>query len=521
MAIIRPATPGFLFTLTATILLAVVSFNVPLIKSIYFLKAGISSGGISGNITFGTLGYCTDLPGNTTCTSARVGYELDINSLVGNNSRLQIPQVVVKWITYALVLHIVAFVLAAGAALFGLLAHVREFSMSCMSSCVSGIGAVIALVAFIFDLAFFFIARSRINSVSGGHAEIGSAVWLTLAAWLLLFFSGCFYCIGRCCINRRPRDTLPKHSDRTGSGWLPAGAGGNNYDEQMRLDAIKAEADRKARAQRGEVGLPAFTEYDPTQPLTTHVEDDDSQYVPHRNGYAQAAPGTRAVDDYYSPAGAAQNSYPPQPRRQGTQHSGHSTQPSTYPATTYVDADALVPLGGTPSHLSTKNSNVYLAAGQASQRATPSQHSQYGSQASDFNHTQQPSNIAYGQAVTHDYPYYSQHNQPTTAFNSDLYNNTAQIYPTPAPAPAAGGSRSPPQRHYTLGGGGYGDNVVPNLHDDHSTGVPLPYPSANATSPMGPRSQPVPEPHYEDQPPVYDDGAALPPGVWGAKGGNR
>jgi hypothetical protein len=76
MGIIRPATPGFLVTLTATILLAVVSFNVPIIKSVYFLKAGVNSGSISGNITFGTLGFCTELPGSSTCSSARVGYEL-------------------------------------------------------------------------------------------------------------------------------------------------------------------------------------------------------------------------------------------------------------------------------------------------------------------------------------------------------------------------------------------------------------------------------------------------------------
>ena len=54
----------------------------------------------------------------------------DINKLVGDNSKIQIPQVVVKWITYALVLHIVALVLAAGSTLFGILAHIREFLLT-------------------------------------------------------------------------------------------------------------------------------------------------------------------------------------------------------------------------------------------------------------------------------------------------------------------------------------------------------------------------------------------------------
>lgn len=76
MGIIRPATPGFLVTLVATVLLAVVSFCVPYLKSVYFLKASVSVSGISGNITFGTLGYCLELTNGTTCSSPKVGYEL-------------------------------------------------------------------------------------------------------------------------------------------------------------------------------------------------------------------------------------------------------------------------------------------------------------------------------------------------------------------------------------------------------------------------------------------------------------
>lgn len=76
MGFIRPATPGFLITLTATVLLAVVSFSVPYFKSVYFLKASLSSGGVDGSIIFGVLGYCLELPGNTTCSKPSVGYEL-------------------------------------------------------------------------------------------------------------------------------------------------------------------------------------------------------------------------------------------------------------------------------------------------------------------------------------------------------------------------------------------------------------------------------------------------------------
>ena len=76
MAIIRPATPGFIVTLVATILLAIVSFCVPYFKSVYFLKASISVDNYNGSITFGTLGYCLELSNGTSCSKPSVGYEI-------------------------------------------------------------------------------------------------------------------------------------------------------------------------------------------------------------------------------------------------------------------------------------------------------------------------------------------------------------------------------------------------------------------------------------------------------------
>lgn len=76
MSCIRPATPGFLVTLTATVLLAVVTFSVPYLKSVYFLKASLSQEGIDGSITFGTLGYCTTLANGTVCSKPSIGYSL-------------------------------------------------------------------------------------------------------------------------------------------------------------------------------------------------------------------------------------------------------------------------------------------------------------------------------------------------------------------------------------------------------------------------------------------------------------
>ena len=358
MAIIKPATPGFLTTLVGTVLLAIVSFSVPYFHSVFFLKASLAAEGQTGEITFGTLGYCVILNSSTTCSNASIGYELgesfnpgllcfrsynvilsDINKLVGNDLPIQIPQVVVKWITYALVLHIVAFGLAAIAAVFGLLAHVREMSMSCFSSCIAGFAAAVALIAFIFDIAFFFIAKSRLNAVKGGSASFGNAAWLTLAAWILLFVSGCFYGFGRCCIKRRPR------SDRDAKLEPPPGNGNNfgSYADQMRMDAVKSEADRKARQKQGEIGLPAFQEYDPSQPLRAKVENDEvyldeEEGVPYRDnaagsqqysqhnqapsgyagGYVQGVPGNRAIDEFNSGSRISNNSNSPRANRRNS-----------------------------------------------------------------------------------------------------------------------------------------------------------------------------------------------------------
>jgi len=244
--------------------------------------------------------------------------------------------------------------------------------MSCLSTCISGIGASIALLAFVFDIVFFYLAKSRLNSVDGGSATMGNAIWLTLVAWILLFFSGCFYGLGRCCIRRRPRDMSP----RDGGGWMPTQSTGPTYEEQMRLDAAKAEADRKARQQKGELGLPSFPEYDPTQPLTGDVEHEPTSRVPYRDAHYAAAPvGTRAVDEYYS----GNNAYPP--RRQPTTSSAYtqSTQQTGYtPSLQQASGYAPATYGGAAA----VSTGPPVSGGYFNTGNTGNQDSQYPSQAS-------------------------------------------------------------------------------------------------------------------------------------------
>ncbi|KAF8899128.1 SUR7/PalI family-domain-containing protein [Infundibulicybe gibba] len=547
MGLIRPATPGFIVTLVATILLAVVSFCVPYFKSVFFLKASISVGSTSGNITFGTLGYCVELASGTNCSSPSVGYELDINALVGNKLPVSIPQVAVKWLTYALVLHIVALALAAGSAVFGLLAHIREMSMTCCSTCVSGFAAVVTLLAFIFDLALFFVAKSRINAV--GKAEIGNAIWLTLAAWILLFFSGCFYTLGRCCISKRkPRESGPP---------------GGGHAEQMRLDAVKAEADRKAKQKATEGGLPAFYE---TQPLTGHVDGDSVYTDPYKDshqtpsspggyggrpaggggyaggGYVKAPVGSRAVDEYYNPTPApaanTPSTYPPAPQ---TQYQTPRRQPSGYAPSAY--APSVYSTTQPPPTNSPPPINQYLAGN--TQHYGPER---YGSPPQGYGHT--AGGTSYHTAASHqqypsNYAYDSQRQRSEPAFNPDTYNNTGYLSPSHTGYANTTNNYSaqatPPQvqhdRSYTLGGDGYGANSVPPLQEEPSSYFPYPgdahgspaqintnvaYVSPPQTSPVkGPRSQPQQsqQSHHdydrEEAPPGYDAGTSNITGAWG------
>jgi hypothetical protein len=269
----------------------------------------------------------------------------DVNALFGNKIAFaQIPTIAVKWVTYALFLHVVALLLAAVSAFFGLLAHVREMSMTCFSTCISGFAAAAAMFAFVIDLVFFFLAKARINKVPNGKAEIGLAIWLTLAAWVMLFFSGCFFAVGRCCVSRRPRGpskadkyapTGNNNNHNNGYNGNVGNINNNGTEEALRMQAIKTEADRKQN-QVNENGLPAFHEYSrakpaETQPLTALVDGNevyvDEEATPQKyagqpqaqqysGGYVPAAAGNRAVEQLNDGARrqpSTQPSYPPQP----------------------------------------------------------------------------------------------------------------------------------------------------------------------------------------------------------------
>ena len=186
---------------------------------------------------------------------------LDPNDLFGI-TLFNIPKTITKYLTYTLVLHIVALAFAALATVFGLLSHISTMSVWCFPTCFASIASSISLLAFIFDAIMFYIAKARIDDVDGASATIGISVWLVLAAWLTAGFGGCAFGVGRCCINRRNSQIGgdPKMSYST-----PGYAASSPND--MRLQAVRDEQLRKK-----EQGLPSFQELEQT-PLASDEED--------------------------------------------------------------------------------------------------------------------------------------------------------------------------------------------------------------------------------------------------------
>lgn len=217
---------------------------------------------IDGTVNLGTFGWCLNGVGTKpVCQGPQLGYELDSDQVFGNNTSFSLPNSLIKWLTYALIVHPIAAGLAAASFLSGCISHCREFSTSRITTWLTSLATTVALIAFVFDIVLFSIAKSRINSASnndvGLQARLGNAVWLTLAGFILLFVSGCLFGFGHRCIKRRPsqeeKDRVRPQMDTI-------------YASAARKEAEDLEKAEKAR-RGGSSGLPAFPEEE--VPLTS------------------------------------------------------------------------------------------------------------------------------------------------------------------------------------------------------------------------------------------------------------
>jgi hypothetical protein len=124
----------------------------------------------------------------------------------------------------------------------------------CFPTCSAWLTSTCALLALVFDLVIFYIAKARIDAVSGASASIGISVWLTLAAWLCAGLSGCAFPLGKKYGSKKQESGDPNRGD--------GGYGPDYRSENMRLRALQDEQARKK-----EQGLPSFAEVE-RQPLT-------------------------------------------------------------------------------------------------------------------------------------------------------------------------------------------------------------------------------------------------------------
>ncbi|KAG8914144.1 hypothetical protein FRC01_004200 [Tulasnella sp. 417] len=420
--------------------------------------------------------------------------------------------------------------------------------MSCFSSCISGAAAAICLIAFIVDLVLFFVAKARIQAIDGATAIVGNAVWLTLAAWILLFISGCAFGVGRCCISRRPRE--PKASkasayapNSNGNATLPPDPNAA-YAEQMRMDAIKAEMDRKTRQKAGtthEVGLPAFEEYE-TRPLTS---DDERAHSPYRD---QPSP----ANNRYGAAGAATGYVPSSslqapPRRQasaastatrnnggrspppaagygnnyGNSNRRRPTDPSTTypPNTTYPPRQQPSTTAYTPARDSSlAERDIYDNAGLSVPAATTAAAIGVGAAAASRNDYLRPDTAQHGRGDSHGHhsqdssyhsayshqPYGSHYQEPSAAtqynypasnqpydqsaaYGQAQYNQHSRSPPLPGGYPPGGHSQYPsqqstypPQNHAQQQS--YARQASQNAYDPYSDSYNYPGPAATSDS---------------------------------------
>ncbi|KAF7375759.1 hypothetical protein MSAN_00465500 [Mycena sanguinolenta] len=205
---------GLLSVAVATLLLAIVAFDVPAFKSVYFLRIDLGNGTASNAavnqtnpfIDLGTLGFCTDLQDGKglQCSKPQVGYNLsEIAQFISGPLPPALSSSVnsvASSLTKVLVLHIVAFGIALISFAFALLAFLGAPLVDCCSSCFCGFAGSAAFAVFIFDIAFFELVKSRVASAeNAGAAILGNALYLTLFAWLLLFVTPIMFLIGRCC----------------------------------------------------------------------------------------------------------------------------------------------------------------------------------------------------------------------------------------------------------------------------------------------------------------------------------
>ncbi|OCF57830.1 hypothetical protein L486_05295 [Kwoniella mangroviensis CBS 10435] len=162
---------GLLASTISWVLLTLVTFSTPYIKSIYFLTV------LTPELYFGTYGYCpSDTSGPEDCVGPQLGYERPGGEIT-------------EWLTRTMILFGLAalFMLLAWITLILSLLRVGKFMWNPVYFRTTALlGSFMAILAESFALSLFVIARRKYDD-QGIRAKYGAALWLGLVGAISAF----------------------------------------------------------------------------------------------------------------------------------------------------------------------------------------------------------------------------------------------------------------------------------------------------------------------------------------------
>ncbi|WVQ94619.1 hypothetical protein IAU59_001699 [Kwoniella sp. CBS 9459] len=210
---------GSFLLFAAFALLLVSTVSAPVFRQISFLEVRNSS----QKLAFGVFGYCTNVDGggNHGCTDRRLGY--DIADVTGSLANFTYVNDRLEGLTKALILHPIATGLAFLSFLIALCSDRLGFLFA---SLIAFFAFLVSLAAMVVDFVMFGIIRNQVNNNSStinATAKFDNAIWLTLAATVILFFSTFIVCFETCTARRRTRD---KEVGYAGNGAYVGNQGG-------------------------------------------------------------------------------------------------------------------------------------------------------------------------------------------------------------------------------------------------------------------------------------------------------
>ncbi|KZO97917.1 pali-domain-containing protein [Calocera viscosa TUFC12733] len=220
----RLLTPFLWFA--SFILLLLATLSAPIIPHIFLLSAtaditgsvlGVQAGQASESVWFGVWGWCAGEASFTVlgdthelvaaqCSARHLGYTLDpaVEEILQLTNSASDANLILKGVTTALVLHPIACGLAflAWVLSFYLLLRPQGSSFSlCAVLPAAWLAGLLTTIAFVVDVVFVAVARSKVWNASSGTVSIGfgNAVWMVLGAMIAAWLALGGTCAGVCC----------------------------------------------------------------------------------------------------------------------------------------------------------------------------------------------------------------------------------------------------------------------------------------------------------------------------------